>query len=98
MEAAPDLGSGITRHRLAAIDMALLASVLLTPDAVLWAIDKNLDALATRSDGVFGDRESITHIFQIGSKVGKCFRPAALRETLRRLRFAATFADRCRHG
>jgi hypothetical protein len=29
-----------------AIDMALLASVLLTPDALLWTIDKNLDALA----------------------------------------------------
>jgi len=31
-----------------AIDMALLASVLLTPDTLLWTIDKNLDALATR--------------------------------------------------
>ena len=31
-----------------AVDMALLASVLLTPDALLWTIDKNLDTLATR--------------------------------------------------
>ena len=31
-----------------AIDMALLASVLLTPDTLLWTIDKNLDALAVR--------------------------------------------------
>lgn len=31
-----------------AIDMALLASVLLTPDALLWTIDRNLDTLATR--------------------------------------------------
>ena len=31
-----------------AIDMALLASVLLTPDTLFWTIDKNLDALATR--------------------------------------------------
>ncbi len=31
-----------------AIDMALLASVLLTPGTLLWTIDKNLDALATR--------------------------------------------------
>lgn len=31
-----------------AVDMALLASVLLTPDTLLWTIDKNLEALATR--------------------------------------------------
>lgn len=31
-----------------AIDMALLASVLLTPDTLLWTIDKKLDALAMR--------------------------------------------------
>ena len=31
-----------------AIDMALLASVLLTPDTLLWTIDKKLDALAAR--------------------------------------------------
>lgn len=31
-----------------AIDMALLASVLLTPDTLLWTLDKNLDALALR--------------------------------------------------
>jgi len=31
-----------------AVDMSLLASVLLTPDTLLWTVDKNLDALATR--------------------------------------------------
>lgn len=31
-----------------AVDMVLLASVLLTPGAVLWTIDKNLDTLSTR--------------------------------------------------
>ena len=31
-----------------AIDVALLASVLLTPDARLWTADKSLDALALR--------------------------------------------------
>lgn len=31
-----------------AVDMTLLASVLLTSDALLWTIDKNLDALAAR--------------------------------------------------
>jgi len=31
-----------------AMDMALLASVLLTPDTLLWTIDKKLDALAVR--------------------------------------------------
>jgi len=36
-----DLGCG-------AVDMALLASVLLTPDTLLWTMDKNLDALAAR--------------------------------------------------
>ena len=43
----------IERERLyqsgcGAIDMALLASVLLTSDALLWTADKKLDALATR--------------------------------------------------
>lgn len=43
----------IQRERLhdsgcGAIDMALLASALLTPDAVLWTLDRNLDALASR--------------------------------------------------
>ena len=36
-----DLGCG-------AVDMALLASVLLTPDALLWTVDKNLDILCER--------------------------------------------------
>ena len=36
-----DLGCG-------AIDMALIASVLLTPDTLLWTMDRNLNALATR--------------------------------------------------
>jgi hypothetical protein len=31
-----------------AVDMSLLASVLLTPYTLLWTVDKNLDALATR--------------------------------------------------
>ena len=31
-----------------AIDLLLLASVLLTPDAVLWTLDKNLRALVAR--------------------------------------------------
>jgi len=31
-----------------AIDMALLASVLLTPHALLWTMDRNLDTLAAR--------------------------------------------------
>ena len=31
-----------------AVDMALLASVLLTPDTLLWTMDKKLVALATR--------------------------------------------------
>ena len=31
-----------------AVDMALLASVLLTPETLLWTIDKELDALAAR--------------------------------------------------
>ncbi len=32
-----------------AVDVALLASVLLTPDALLWTADRKLDALAVRS-------------------------------------------------
>ncbi len=31
-----------------AVDLALLASVLLTPDTVLWTTDRNLERLATR--------------------------------------------------
>ena len=31
-----------------AVDMALLASVLLTPDTLLWTLDKKLNALAAR--------------------------------------------------
>ena len=31
-----------------AVDMALLASAVLTPDTLLWTTDKNLDALAAR--------------------------------------------------
>lgn len=31
-----------------AVDMALLASALLTPDTLLWTLDKKLDAAATR--------------------------------------------------
>jgi hypothetical protein len=36
-----------------AIDMALLASVLLTPDTLLWTIDRDLDTLATRLSVAF---------------------------------------------
>ena len=36
-----DLGCG-------AVDMSLLASVLLTAGSLLWTVDKNLDALSTR--------------------------------------------------
>jgi predicted nucleic acid-binding protein len=41
-----DLGCG-------AVDMSLLASVLLTPGALLWTVDKHLDALAMRLDVAF---------------------------------------------
>jgi len=36
-----------------AVDMALLASALLTPDASLWTLDRKLAALATRSGVAF---------------------------------------------
>ena len=36
-----------------AVDIALLASVLLTPDARLWTADRNLEALAARLDVAF---------------------------------------------
>lgn len=36
-----------------AVDMALLASVLLTPDTLFWTMDKNLDSLATRLGAAF---------------------------------------------
>ena len=37
-----------------AIDLLLLGSVLLTSDAVLWTLDKDLQALAARFDVLFG--------------------------------------------
>jgi predicted nucleic acid-binding protein len=37
-----------------AIDLLLLGSVLLTSDAVLWTLDKNLRTLAARFDIQFG--------------------------------------------
>jgi len=37
-----------------AIDLLLLGSVLLTSDALLWTLDKNLRALAERFDILFG--------------------------------------------
>ena len=37
-----------------AVDILLLGSVMLTSDAVLWTIDKNLDSLAARFDVAFG--------------------------------------------
>lgn len=36
-----------------AVDITMLASVLLTPDTLLWTLDKNLDALATRMGVAF---------------------------------------------
>ena len=36
-----------------AVNISLLASVLLTFDTLLWTFDKNLDALATRLGVVF---------------------------------------------
>jgi hypothetical protein len=36
-----------------AVDIALLASVLVTPNARLWTADRNLEALATRLGVVF---------------------------------------------
>ena len=36
-----------------AVDIALLASVLLTPNARLWTADRNLEALAARLDVAF---------------------------------------------
>jgi len=41
-----DLGCG-------AVDLSLLASVLLTSDTLLWTVDKNLDALSTRMGVAF---------------------------------------------
>jgi hypothetical protein len=38
------------RDTTADTQMALLASARLTPDAVLWTVDKNLDALVRRLD------------------------------------------------
>jgi predicted nucleic acid-binding protein len=40
-EQLQDLGCG-------AVDLSILASVLLTPDTMLWTVDKNLDALSRR--------------------------------------------------
>lgn len=49
----------IERERLhdsgcGAVDLLLLASVMLTNDAVLWTLDKNLKTLAARFDVSFG--------------------------------------------
>jgi predicted nucleic acid-binding protein len=41
-----------------AVDILLLASALLTRDAVLWTLDKNLDALAARLDVAFSGANS----------------------------------------
>ena len=40
-ERLQDLGCG-------AVDMSLIASAILTAEALLWTVDKNLDALSTR--------------------------------------------------
>jgi predicted nucleic acid-binding protein len=45
-EQLQDLGCG-------AVDISLLASILLTPDALLWTVDKNLRALAKRFNVAF---------------------------------------------
>jgi predicted nucleic acid-binding protein len=45
-ERLQDLGCG-------AVDMSLLASVLLTPNTLLWTVDKNLDVLAARFEVAF---------------------------------------------
>jgi predicted nucleic acid-binding protein len=45
-EQLQDLGCG-------AVDMSLLASVLLTSDTLLWTVDKNLDVLSTRMGVAF---------------------------------------------
>jgi predicted nucleic acid-binding protein len=45
-ERLQDLGCG-------AVDISLLASILLTPDALLWTVDKNLGALAKRFNVAF---------------------------------------------
>lgn len=45
-ERLQDLGCG-------AVDISLLASILLTPDALLWTVDKNLGALAKRLNVAF---------------------------------------------
>jgi predicted nucleic acid-binding protein len=45
-ERLQDLGCG-------AVDMSLLASVLLTPNTFLWTLDKNLDVLAARFEVAF---------------------------------------------
>jgi hypothetical protein len=37
-----------------AVDLLLLASVLLTSDAALWTLDKNFEALAARFEISFG--------------------------------------------
>jgi predicted nucleic acid-binding protein len=44
-----DLGCG-------AVDVSLLASVLLTPDTLLWTVDKHLNDLATRMSVAFRGR------------------------------------------
>ena len=46
-EQLQDSGCGV-------IDMLLLGSAMLTSDAVLWTIDKNLASLAGRLDMAFG--------------------------------------------
>lgn len=44
---------GLQESGCGAIDVSLLASVLLTPDALLWTLDRNLEALAKRLRVVF---------------------------------------------
>jgi hypothetical protein len=46
-EQVQDSGCGV-------VDLLLLGSVLLTSDAALWTLDKNLEALAARFEISFG--------------------------------------------
>jgi hypothetical protein len=46
-------GEQLSDSGCGAVDVSLLASVLLTPEAALWTYDRNLDALAKRLNAAF---------------------------------------------
>jgi predicted nucleic acid-binding protein len=73
-EQLQDLGCG-------AVDMSLRSSVLLTTGALLWTVDKNLDALAKRLDVAFHSEERMCRWLTMGTGDGAehqpCQRPAA---------------------